>query len=223
MNREVAIQIAREHIKKWEKLASSNPSRVSYVSSTASPNTLVYAYTDGRGFSIGWGSYDTLSDGTKVTRGFSITKARADAELDYELREIEKGIFPKIKRPLTETQYAAILDTAYNAGPGSLSYTSNKAGDKFTSLLTAINSGQDTTNIFPKVAITDSGTGKVLTSLVNRRKDAAELWNGKYDTLYQQYLRIMAQNPNLVNYTLIGGVLVGIGVYLYILKKKGKI
>lgn len=212
------------HIKKWEQLASLRADKVSYVPSpeTASPNTVLHPYPDGRGYSIGWGSYNKLSDGTSVVRGLTITKDRADKELEYELRQVDKTIYPKITNPnLTETQYAALLDTGYNAGPGSLNYTSNGRGEKFTSLLSLVNSGQDTTAVFPKVAITDAGSGKVLSGLINRRKDAVELWRGNYDSLYQRYLRFTSRNPNAVNYSLIGAVLLGIGGYLYFLKKKG--
>ena len=224
MNREAAIQIAIDHIKKWEQLASSRPDKISYIPSpeSASDSTILYPYPDGKGYSIGWGSYSKLSDGTKVVRGLTITKERADKELELEVRQVDKQIFPKItNHNLTETQYAALLDTGYNAGPGSLNYTSNGRGEKFTSLMSLVNSGQDTTAVFPKVAITDAGSGKVLSGLINRRKDAAQLWNGSYDSVYQKYLRFTSKNPNAVNYTLIGAVLIGIGGYPYFLKKKG--
>jgi len=225
MNREAAIQIAKTHIKKWEQLASKQADRVSYFANPDSvpPNTILYSYPDGRGFSIGWGSYDTLSDGTKVLRGTSITKERADKELDYELRQVEKKLFPKIQKPLNETQYAALLDTSYNAGIGSLNYTSNRRGETFPSILSQVNAGKNPTDSILKVAISDAGSGKILTGLLNRRKDAVQLWNGNYDSLYQQYLRFTGRNPNAVNYAVIGAVLVGIGGYLYYLKKKGKI
>jgi len=219
MNREAAIQIAKTHIKKWEQLSSRDPNRNIYFSNPESlpKDTKIYAYPDGRGFSIGWGSYDKLSDGTKVLRGTSITKEKADFELDYELRQMEKSIFPKIKRDMTEVEYAALLDTAYNAGPGSLNYTSNGKGETFPSLLSLANAGKDTTAVFPKVAITDSGSGKVLNSLINRRKDAAALYTGQYNELYSWYLR----NAPKVNLAIIGALFLGIGGYLYFLSKKG--
>jgi GH24 family phage-related lysozyme (muramidase) len=224
MNREAAIQIAASHIKKWEGLASTRPDKNTYVSNpeSAPANTILHPYPDGKSYSIGWGSYNKLSDGTSVVRGLTITKERADKELEYEVRQIDKTIFPKITNTkLTETQYAALLDTAYNAGPGSLSYSSNGRGESFPSLLSLVNAGKDTTATFPKVAITDSRTGKVLNSLIDRRKDAAELWLGNYDTIYQRFLRFTGKNPNAVNYSVIGAVLLGIGGYLYYLKRKG--
>ncbi len=206
MDRENAIRIATEHIKKHERLSSKDPNKNIYYSDVlpVSDNALVYAYPDGRGFSIGWGSYDTLSDGTKVVRGLSITKKRADYEINWELRQIEKKVFPQVKRALTDTQYAALLDTAYNAGAGSL---------KYQGLIDAVNAGSDTTNIFPKVAITDSGTGKVLPSLIRRREDAAKLYNGFYDAYYK-VRKLVSENKKIVLVG-IGLILISISYFIY--------
>ena len=225
MDRKRAIQIAVEHAKKWEGFCCREQYRSGvsnkYFSNVDSlpKTTKVWSYPDGRGYSIGWGSYNKLSDGTSVTSTLSITKERADYELLKEMQDIDAQLFPKIKAPLNEVQYAALLDTAYNAGIGSLSYTSNRRGETFTSLLTAVNTGQDTTSIFPKVAISDSGSGKILTNLINRRKDASKLYSGQYNALYSFYLR----NEKTINYTTIALVLVGMGAYIYYLKKKGVI
>jgi GH24 family phage-related lysozyme (muramidase) len=207
MNRENAINIASEHIRKHEGLSSKDPYKNILFSKIVptSDSTLVYAYPDGKGFSIGWGSYDTLSDGTKVVRGLSITKKRADYELNYKLREIEKNVFPQVKRVLTDTQYAALLDTAYNAGAGAL---------KYKGLIDAVNAGSDTTNIFPTVSITDSGTGKVLPVLIKRREDAAKLFNGFYDTFYK-VKKAVSDNKGKLLILGLGLVLVSVSFYLY--------
>lgn len=206
MNRENAISIASEHIRKHEGLSSKDPNKNILFSKIVptSDSALVYAYPDGKGFSIGWGSYDTLSDGTKVVRGLSITKKRADSELNSKLREIEKNVFPQVKRVLTDTQYAALLDTAYNAGAGAL---------KYKGLIDAVNTGSDTTKIFPTVAITDSGTGKVLSVLIKRREDAAKLYNGFYDTFYN-VKKVVSENKKLILIG-VGLLLVSVSVYLY--------
>ena len=207
MDRENAIRIAAEHIRKHEGLSSKDPNKNVLFSKIipTSDSTLVYAYPDGRGFSIGWGSYDTLSDGTKVVRGLSITKKRADAELKWELGEIEKRVFPQVKRVLTDTQYAALLDTAYNAGAGAL---------KYKGLIDAVNAGSDTTNIFPTVAITDSGSGKTLPSLIKRREDAAKLYNGFYDAYYK-VIKVVSENKGKLLILGVGLVLVSVSFYLY--------
>lgn len=226
MNREKAIQIAIKHAKKWEGFCCREPYRSGvsnkYFSNVDSlpKDTKVWSYPDGKGFSVGWGSYSKLSTGASVTATTSITKEQADREIEIEMREVDKQVFPKIKVPVTETQYAALLDTAYNAGAGSLNYTSNRRGETFQSILTTLNSGGDTTKVFPKVAISDAGTGKILPSLIRRRDDASKLFSGGYDYLYaiQQFYQ---DNKKTINYAAIGLVLLGMGAYLYYLKKKG--
>jgi len=204
MNRENAIRIAKEHLKKYEGFSSKSPDKnVPYSSiMPISDNAIVYAYPDGKGYSIGWGTYDKLSDGTKVTKGFSINKKRADYELDLKLAKIDKEVFPQLKRVLTDTQYAALLDTSYNAGSGAL---------KYKGLLDAVNTGSDTTNIFPKVAITNSKDGKVLPILIKRREDAAKLYNGFYDQYYKLKKVVSENKGNFV----IGLALIGAGLLIY--------
>jgi GH24 family phage-related lysozyme (muramidase) len=229
MNREKAIQIAIAHAKKWELLCCREQYRSGvrnkYFSSpdTLPKDTKVWSYPDGRGYSVGWGSYNKLSDNTPVTSTTFVTKEVADREIELEMRRIDRELFPKIRVPLTETQYAALMDTAYNAGLGSLDYTSNRRGDTFPSLLTTVNSGGDTTSIFPKVAISDSGSGNILTNLVNRRKDAAKLYTGGYNSLYQNLITAITGGSKAVNLAVIGGVLVGLSAYGYYLYKKGKL
>lgn len=228
MDREKAIQIAIQHAKKWEQLCCREPYksgvRNKYLSNpdTVPKDTKVWSYPDGKGFSVGWGSYKTLSNGTPVTSTTSITKEQADREIEIEMRKVDKQVFPQIKVPVTETQYAALLDTAYNAGAGSLNYTSNRRGETFPSILTTLNSGGDTTKIIPKVAISDAGTGQILTGLINRRNDAVKLFSGGYNYLYaiQEFYQ---QNKKTINYAAIGLILIGMGAYLYYLKKKGVI
>lgn len=211
-NIEKSIQLAISFAKKWEKLASKSPNGTSYYSNTDSlpDSTLVYAYPDGKGYSIGWGIYDTLNDGTKITgRQFSIPKGRADSEIVMEMREKEKQIRGWITKDLTIPQYAAVLDVVYSAGAGSLKYNGS-------ALLNAINSGSDISPVLLTTAITDSGTGNVLTVLKNRRKDEAQLFNGSYNDTYSYYLR----NESTVNYAVIGGVIIALTGYIYYLKTK---
>ena len=206
MNRENAIRIAKEHLKKYEGFSSKSPDKNIPYSTLLplSDNTIVYAYPDGKGYSIGWGTYDRLSDGTKVSKGFSINKKRADYELDVRLAKIDKEVFPQLKRVLTDTQYAALLDTSYNAGSGAL---------KYKGLLDAVNKGSDTTNIFPTVAITNSKDGKVMPFLIKRRQDAAKLYNGYYDEYYK-LKKIVSENKGKIGIG-IGLVLISLSIYLY--------
>lgn len=207
---EQAIQIAIRHAKGWEKLSSRYPDKNRIFSNpeSLSADTIMYAYPDGKGYSIGWGSYGTLSDGRRVVKGMSITKEQADYEIEWEMRKKEAELRKKIKRNLTANEYAAMLDVAYNAGVGAVEYRD---------LIDYVNNGQDISGVITKVAITDSATGKVLPVLVNRRKDALALYNGKYNALYHYYLK----NAQTINYAVIGVLLIAMTGYIYWLNKKG--
>ena len=207
---EQAIQIAIRHAKGWEKLSSRFPDRNRIFSNpeSLSPDTIIYAYPDGKGHSIGWGSYGTLSDGRRVVQGMYITKEQADYEIEWEMREKEKELRKKVRRNLSANEYAGILDVAYNAGVGAVEYRN---------LIDLVNAGQDISDAIVKVAITDSATGKVLPVLVNRRKDALALYKGKYNALYHYYLK----NAQTINYAVVGVVLIAMTGYVYWLNKKG--
>jgi hypothetical protein len=211
LNRDNAIKIALDFTKKWEQLASSSPNKTSYFKNTSNldSNTTIYTYPDGKSYSIGWGTYNALSDGTKISKGTTITKARADSEIEAEMRRIDNIISSKITRNLTDNEYAAVLDYSYNAGAYSLS-------KNYPDILQAINNGGDISAL-KSAAITDSRTGNVLTNLKNRRLDEIKLYNGNYNETYSYYLR----NETAINYALIGLILVvAFGGYLYFKRKR---
>jgi GH24 family phage-related lysozyme (muramidase) len=212
MDKEASIQIAMEFIKKWERLGWKTPSGGDYSPSQAdslSLDTLVYAYPDGRGYSIGWGTYSHLpSDNTPVTSNLSIDKGRADDEFRTEVYdEVVPVLDQLVTVPLNEYQYAALISFGYNAGPNAL---------KYNNLLDAINNGGDVVGILKKTALTDSRTGQVSQGLVNRRKDEASLYAGEQNALYSYYLR----NAQSINYAIIGLLVIGITGYIYYLKNK---
>jgi lysozyme len=206
MNKEAAIQVAREYIKKWELLGWKTPTGGSYSPSQAnnlSYNTTLYPYPDGKGYSIGWGTYATLrTTGEKVNKSTRITKSEADNNLDAEIRNEIVPYFDKnIKVELTENQYAALISLAYNAGNGAI---------KFNGLLDAINSNyKNVEDIWKGVANTDQRTGLVSSGLKNRRKDETMLWNGSYNELYSYYLR----NSFDINVVLLGILIIGSTLY----------
>ena len=212
MNKEAAIAVASEFIKKWEQLGSKSTTRESSysyeTSKTLSGDTILYPYSDGHSYSIGWGTYDTLkSDGTIVRPGMTIDKDRADYEIDYEMREIIIPVYDKlITADLNETQYAALLSFGYNAGPNAI---------KYNGLLSAINNGGDVTGILQKTAITDMKTGAVSSGLKNRRKDEIALYNGNYNALYDYYLR----NSPAIDYAILGIIIIAVTGYIYFKKK----
>jgi LPXTG-motif cell wall-anchored protein len=212
MNKEAAISIASEFIKKWEQLGSKSTSKdstYSYEQSKSLPgNTTLNPYVDGDSYSIGWGSYDTLkSDGTLVRPGLTIDKNRADYEIDYEIRNVIIPIYDNlITADLNETQYAALLSFGYNAGPSAI---------KYNGLLDAVNNGGDVPSILLNTAVTDKRTHSVSSGLKNRRKDEVALYNGNYNELYSYYLR----NSVTIDYAILGILIIGITGYLYFKKK----
>jgi lysozyme len=206
MNKEAAIQVAREYIKKWELLGWKTPTGGSYSLSQANNlayNTTLYPYPDGKGYSIGWGTYATLrTTGEKINKGTRITKSEADDNLDAEIRNEIIPYFDKnIKVELTENQYAALISLAYNAGSGAI---------KYNGLLDAVNSySPNVESIWKGIATTDEKTGLVSSGLKNRRKDETMLWNGSYNELYSYYLR----NSGDINVVLLGILIIGSTLY----------
>jgi lysozyme len=212
MNKEVAISIAAEFIKKWERLGSKSRSGGSWSPEQAKSlplDTKLYSFPDGKGYSIGWGSYNTLpSDGTKVTSTLVIDKDRADEEFRIEVYDKVVPVIDKlITAPLNEVQYAALVSFAYNAGPYAL---------KYNNLNDAINNGRDVISILKRTALTDSRTGQVSNGLINRRKDEAALYSGQQNALYSYYLRTATS----INYGTVTLLVLGVAAYIYYLKYK---
>jgi GH24 family phage-related lysozyme (muramidase) len=210
MDKESAIQIAFEFIKKWETLGRKTKTSGFYSPAQAKTlplNTKLYPYPDGSNnrYSIGWGTNDYLrTTGQKVTSNTVITKAEADANLEAEVRnQIVPYLDKNIKANLTENQYAALVSLAYNAGSGAI---------KYNGLLNAINSNStNVTTIWKGLALRDSTNGKISSGLINRRKDEAKLWEGSYNQLYSYYLR----NSFNVNVTLLGALVIASSFYYW--------
>jgi len=212
MNKDNAISIAMDFIKQWEQLGLKSENGGHYTplqASSLSPETLLYAYPDGKSYSIGWGTYNKFpSDGSKITANTIINKEKADSEFEDEvLYLIIPAIDNQITRDLNENEYAALVSFAYNAGPNAL---------KYNGLIDAVNNGGDVVGILKRTALTDQQTGKISNGLVNRRKDEAALYSGERNALYSYYLR----NASTINYAVIGVVLIGLSGYIYYLKRK---
>lgn len=212
-NIENSIQIALAFAKKWEQLASKSPNKTSYFSKpdSVAGDTIVYSYQDGsKGRSIGWGTYNKLSDGTKVTKDLTITKSDSDYEIETEMRKKESDVRKQFDiEALTDTQYAAILDYAYNAG----AFAFNRNG-----LKDAIENNGDVESALKGASITQDGV--VISNLKDRRKDEAQLWSGNYNELYSYYLR----NATKINYIAIGTITIALSVYMYwLIKHKFKL
>jgi lysozyme len=211
-NIENSIRIAVEFAKKWEGLASSNPSSLKYLSKTSTPDTKVYAYYDNLGgvWTIGWGS-TYKKDNSKFKGGDVITKREADDLIEWEMEGKEKAIRSFIPyQSLTDNEYATLISIAYNAGQGNL---------KASRITKALNSGkskQEVADVIKDSIVT--AQGKFVQGLKNRRIDESRLFLGQYNALYSYYLR----NEKTINYGLLGIGIIIITATSYWYYKKNK-
>lgn len=120
------------------------------------------AYWDKKGekWTIGYGS-TFYKDGSAVKEGDVITKQEAIDLMRWFISEVDKVIYPYIKVPLNDNQYAALLSLGYNWGPGRV---------KNSDVLKAINS-RDNSAVISGIWITTGITAKgiVVPALITRR------------------------------------------------------
>jgi lysozyme len=118
---------------------------------------------------IGYGS-TRYADGRKVTlNDKSITVEQADEIMRTSLVEYENAVNRYVKVPITQGQFDALVDFAYNAGAQSL---------RNSTLLKMLNAGDyaGAAKQFERWVYAD---GKVLYGLVKRRKLEADLFLSK--------------------------------------------
>jgi lysozyme len=75
------------------------------------------AYVDASGYSVGYGHF--LGVGTQG-KGTVITPQQGLAYLAQDLKKFEKQVSARIKVPITDDQFTALMSFAYNAGAGVL-------------------------------------------------------------------------------------------------------
>lgn len=115
-------------------------------------------------WTIGFGSTRGL-DGLPVTAATApITSEEADALLARDLEDAERAVLRLIKVPLTDGQFDALCDFAFNLGSGSLQRSTLRA---------KVNRGEhgDVPGEFLKWC---RGGGRILPGLVRRRRAEAE-------------------------------------------------
>jgi lysozyme len=101
------------------------------ISGMAVPDsTMIYPYWDTAArpnpvWTIGWGS-TFLKNGSRVTESTRLTKKECDELFDYMSEfEFGKWIRDRLKVPVTQSMFDAMVSIAYNAG--STGFTSSKA------------------------------------------------------------------------------------------------
>lgn len=101
-----------------------------------------------------------------VALGMTITLAQAEAFLREDLRKFEKGVSEALTRPVTQSQFDALVSFSYNLGVGAL---------KKSTLLRLLNQGR-TEEAAGEFLKWNRAGGKVLTGLTRRRQKEKELF-----------------------------------------------
>jgi len=116
---------------------------------------------------IGFGN-TFYENGAKVTMNDTpITEHRAVELLKNTLKGFETGVTSIVKRTITQNQFDALVDFAYNCGLNNL---------KISTLLRKVNINPNDPSIKDEFAKWNKSNGKVLQGLVRRREKEAELY-----------------------------------------------
>ncbi len=118
-------------------------------------------------WTIGYG-HTSAAGAPIVNPEFVITKEEAEEILARDMEQYEEGVCKYVKVDLTQGQFDALVDFAYNAGVGAL---------QKSTLLKKVNAGK-----FDEVPAEfmkwTKGGGKELPGLVRRRRAEVKLWRG---------------------------------------------
>jgi lysozyme len=118
-------------------------------------------------WTIGYG-HTSAAGNPIVTSDLVITKEEAEETLARDMEQYEEGVHKYVKVDLTQGQFDALVDFAYNAGVGAL---------QKSTLLKKVNAGK-----FDEVPAEfmkwTKGGGKELPGLVRRRRAEVKLWRG---------------------------------------------
>jgi lysozyme len=118
-------------------------------------------------WTIGYG-HTSAAGSPIVTSDLEITREDAEGILKDDMEQYEAGVRKYVKVGLTQGQFDALVDFAYNAGVGALAKST---------LLKKVNAGK-----FDEVPAEfmkwTKGGGKELPGLVRRRRAEVKLWRG---------------------------------------------
>lgn len=119
-------------------------------------------------WTIGYGSTRLLS-GNPVIRNISISQEGADKLLETELKRLRDSLSGAIRVPVTEGQFVALIDFAYNCGEGAL---------RRSTLLKLLNAGKVVNAGYEFRRWTRAG-GIELPGLVRRREAEKKIFLGE--------------------------------------------
>lgn len=119
-------------------------------------------------WTIGYGTTSNIREGMKITR------SQAEEYLVRDLLAFEQSINARVKVPLKQYQFDALICFVYNVGVGAFSKSS---------LLKLLNAGNYEAVPAQLMRWTKAG-GKELVGLVKRRRAEAALWRGLPENSY---------------------------------------
>jgi lysozyme len=114
--------------------------------------------TGGKPWTIGWGTTIPV-DGVPVHQGMTITQEQADRALINELNHCAGEVSTLVKVSVTQGQFDALVDFAYNIGIAALAHST---------LLRELNAG-DTSGAAAEFPKWNHANGKVMRGLTVRR------------------------------------------------------
>lgn len=127
------------------------------------------SYRDPAGvWTVGYGS-TRLASGNPVMRNVRITQEQADDLLTSELERLRGTLAQYIRVPVTEGQFVALIDFAYNCGEGAL---------RRSTLLKLLNAGKTVNAAYEFKKWVRAG-GKELPGLVRRREAEKKIFLGE--------------------------------------------
>jgi lysozyme len=118
-------------------------------------------------WTIGYG-HTTAAGAPIVTPELVITKDEAEEVLARDMEQYEEGVRKYVKVDLTQGQFDALVDFAYNAGVGALAKST---------LLKRVNA-EKFDEVPAEFMKWTKGGGKELPGLVRRRRAEVKLWRG---------------------------------------------
>jgi lysozyme len=120
---------------------------------------------DGKPVTIGYGT--TKINGQPIKLGTKITKEQAKEYFRKDIEKFAEGVASRVKVPLNDNQFGALVSFAYNVGIGAFGSST---------LLKRLNAG-DYKAVPGQLARWNKNDGKVMKGLISRRKREADLWN----------------------------------------------
>lgn len=117
-------------------------------------------------WTIGYGN-TYYEDKSRVKEGDVITLERAKALLEMILHDFELGVDNNTVDTITQNQFDALVDFAYNCGTGNL---------KSSTLLRKVNANPNDATIKDEFLKWIRANGKTMQGLINRRKAETELY-----------------------------------------------